>query len=186
MSNFLANLIWKIVLIMVSLFKRLHLFKYFYISDKIYNFYDCYQSCLNSQYNCIPNPFNNEKFVLLNSSQNIIPICDSTQNQTNINFDICLEKCPKDCSQDFYSTGLENKYYLTKSDSIVSIKYKTSQEFQYIAENKQTFVSYLSNIGGLLSLWFGLAFIDIGTLLKLLITKAKYFLIHKLLLDKDY
>ena len=154
------------------------------ISDKVYTFYRCYHSCLDSQYNCIPNPFITEEFVLSNSSQNIIPICNSTQNQTKIDNDVCFKKCPKDCSQSFYSISLDNKFYLTKSDSVIKVKYKSSQEFQYIAENSQTFVSYLSNIGGLLSLWFGLAFVDIETLLKLISIQIKNFFIKKVHLEK--
>ena len=80
--------------------------------------------------------------------------------------------------------SLENKYYFTKSDSILSIKYKSTQEFQYIAENSQTFVTYLANIGGLISLWFGLAFVDIETMIKFIARRIRLFLIHKFRLDK--
>ena len=81
--------------------------------------------------------------------------------------------------------SLENKYYyFSKSDSIITIKYKSSQEFQYIAENAETFVNYLSNIGGLISLWFGLAFVDIETIFKFLVRRIRFFLIHTIRLDK--
>ena len=92
--------------------------------------------------------------------------------------------CPKDCSQIYYTIGLDNKYYFTESDSVIKVKYKSSQEFQYIAENSQTFVSYMSNIGALISLWFGLAFVDIETLVKFSLRKIRYFLMQKLHLDK--
>ena len=120
----------------------------------------------------------------MNSSQNIPPICDSTQNQTKIKSDICLRICPKDCSQVYYTLSLDNKYYLWKTNSIISIKYKSIQEFQYIAENSETFVSYLSNIGGLISLWFGMSFVDLENIIKYLFSNIRFVLLHKFQLDK--
>ena len=80
--------------------------------------------------------------------------------------------------------SLENKYYLRNSDSSIKLEYKSSQEFQYIAENSQTIVTYMSSIGGLISLWFGLAFIDLAIMFKIFLRKLKYLLLHKLHLDK--
>ena len=80
--------------------------------------------------------------------------------------------------------SLDNKYSFAKSDSILSIKYKSTQEFKYIAENSQTFVSFLSNIGGLISLWFGLAFVDIETMIKFIARRIRLFLVHQFRLDK--
>ena len=79
---------------------------------------------------------------------------------------------------------LDNRYYLWKTDSIISIKYKSMQEFQYMAENSETIVTYLSNIGGLIPLCFGLAFIDLETIIKYFFTNIRFFLIQELHLDK--
>ena len=116
--------------------------------------------------NCIPNPFITEDFVVLNSSQTNLSFCNSTQNYTKIDKTICDQICIKDCSQTYYTMSLNNKYYLTKSDSKIQIKFKSSQDFLYECEVKIDFVTYLSNIGGLISLWFGLSFIDLSSLIE--------------------
>ena len=116
---------------------------------------------------CIPNPFITEDFVLLNSSQTKLSFCNSTQNYTKIDKTICDKKCIKDCSQTYYTMSLNNKYYLTKSDSKIQIKFKSSQDFRYESEVKIDFVTYLSDMGGLIALWFGLSFIDMSSLIKL-------------------
>ena len=103
----------------------------------------------------------------MNSSQTNLSFCNSTQNNTKIDKTICDKKCIKDCSQTYYTMSLNNKYYLTKSDSKIVIKFKSSQDFRYECEVKLDFVTYLSNIGGLISLWFGLSFIDMSFVIKL-------------------
>ena len=122
---------------------------------------------------CIPNPFIAEDFVLLNSSQTKYSFCNSTQNYTKIDKTICDKKCIKDCSQTYYTMSLNNKYYLTKSDSKIKIKFKSSQDFRYECKVKIDFVTYLSNIGGLIALWFGLSFIDMSSFIKFIIVILK-------------
>ena len=68
----------------------------------------------------------------------------------------------------------DNKYYLTKSDSRIRISFKSSQDFHYVSESSISFVLYLSNIGGLFGLWFGLSFIDIASVIKVLLKKVKH------------
>ena len=63
--------------------------------------------------------------------------------------------------------SLNNKYYLTKCDSKIQIKFKSSQDFRYECEVKTDFVTYLSDMGGLIALWFGLSFIDMSSLINL-------------------
>ena len=81
--------------------------------------------------------------------------------------------CPKECSQLYYTMSLDNKYYLTKTDSRIRISFKLSQDFLYVSESRISFVLYLSNIGGLIGLWFGLSFIDIASVIKGLFKKIK-------------
>ena len=139
------------------------------ISGNESSYQDCYQSCIEEllvNEKCIPNPFITEDFVLLNSSQTKLSFCNSTQNYTKIDKTICDKKCIKDCSQTYYTMSLNNKYYLTKSDSKIQIKFKSSQDFRYECEVKTDFVTYLSDMGGLIALWFGLSFIDMSSFIK--------------------
>ena len=62
--------------------------------------------------------------------------------------------------------SLDNHYYNLESDSKIKIKYKFSTVFHFTSEPEVLFVIYLSNMGGLLGLWFGLSFIDISLLIK--------------------
>ena len=113
----------------------------------ISSYQECYQSCIEEllvNENCIrticfPNPFITEDFVLLNSSQTNLSLCNATQNYTKIDKTICDKKCIKDCSQTYYTMSLNNKYYLTKSDSKIQIKFKSSQDFIYESEVKTRF-----------------------------------------------
>ena len=122
-------------------------------------FDDCYHSCIENiyekQFKCFPNPFITEDFVLLNSSQTKLLFCNKSGNISRIDTKVCDKKCTKSCSQVYHTMSLDNKYYLTNSDSKIKIKFKSSQEFHYKTEIKVSFVLYLSNIGGLISLWFG-------------------------------
>ena len=51
-------------------------------------------------------------------------------------------------------------YYYASQASVVRIIYELTKVLEYKPEPIQTMTIYLSNIGGLLSLWFGLSFID--------------------------
>ena len=97
-------------------------------------------------------PFHYRRFVLLNSSQTKLSFCNSTQNETKIDKTICDKMCLKDCSETYYTMSLDNKYYLTKSDSKILIKFKSSQDFTYVSEIKINLVDLFSNIGR--TLWF--------------------------------
>ena len=145
-------------------------------------FDDCYHSCIESiyekQFKCFPNPFITEDFVLLNSSQTKLSFCNKSENISQIDTKVCDKKCTKSCSQVYHTMSLDNKYYLTNSDSKIKIKFKSSQEFHYKTEIKETFVLYLSDIGGLISLWFGLSVIDLSSLIKSLFGKLKIYLMN--------
>ena len=143
-------------------------------------FDDCYYSCIENiyekQFKCFPNPFITADFVLLNSSQTKLSFCNKSENISRIDSKVCDKKCTKSCSQVYHTMSLDNKYYLTNSDSKIKIKFKSSQEFHYETEIKETFVLYLSNIGGLIALWFGLSFIDLASLIKVAFGSIKVYI----------
>ena len=62
--------------------------------------------------------------------------------------------------------SLDNHYYNLESDLKIKIKYKFSTVFHFSSELEIAFVIYLSNIGGLFGLWFGLSFIDVFSTIK--------------------
>ena len=49
-------------------------------------------------------------------------------------------------------------------------------EFEYKCENKYSFVDFMSNIGGLFGLWFGITFIDMSQLIRIFLRKIEYFI----------
>src|ERR1700712_379822 len=131
------------------------------MSDMSYNYYDCFESCFEDIYakQCFPNPFTEENFILINSSQQSIRFCNKTESFADITIDEenCHNSCHRDCYQEYYSMSLDNHYYNLESDSIIRIKYKFSTVFHFTSEPEISFVIYLSNIGGLFGLWIGVS-----------------------------
>ena len=122
-----------------------------------------------SSYKCLPNPYINQEFILLNASQTQYKICDN--NHTNyVNITNIVDKydcdCDTNCDQKYYSLELEDIEYTARNDSKIRIQYKISQEFHYNSHKKYSFVDFLSNIGGLIGLWFGMSFIDTSALIR--------------------
>ena len=129
--------------------------------------------CIENEYKkhnkCFPNPFITEDSVLLNSNQTKLSICNSTENQTLLDTKICYKNCAKDCTQVYYTMNIKNRHSSQNTDSIIDMKYNLQKDFLYKSEIKIKFSNYLPDIGGLLSLWFGLSFIDLSSLIKLLL-----------------
>ena len=48
-----------------------------------------------------------------------------------------------------------------------------SQEFHYKSDKKYSFVDFLSNIGGLIGLWFGMSFIDTSAFIRQILNYMK-------------
>ena len=146
----------------------------------------CIENIYEKQFKCFPNPFITEDFVLLNSSQTKLSFCNKKENISRIDTKVCDKKCTKSCSQVYHTMSLDNKYYLTNSDSKIKIKFKSSQEFHYKTEIKETFVLYLSSIGGLIGLWLGFAFIDLSSLIQKFLIGVKSYMVKfsKIYLDK--
>ena len=118
--------------------------------------YVCYNKCVERLYNwsdgCLPNPYTNERFVLINASQTQYRICDKNHTfnaQYSAIENHCRYKCPKSCHKIYYTLNLEDNTYSAKNDSKFRIEFETSDEFHYKCVAKYSFVDYLSNIGGL-------------------------------------
>ena len=70
--------------------------------------------------------------------------------------------------------SLDNHYYNLESDSKIKIKYKFSTIFHFTSEPEIHFATYLSNIGGLIGLWFGFSFIDISIFFQLIFNYIRF------------
>src|SRR5882724_4545568 len=89
----------------------------------------------------------------------------------SINSNICDKHCVRNCIEEYHKLVFDYQFSFRETNSIFSIKYQKSPEFYYKSEPKYTFVFFLSNIGGLFGLCFGLAFIDVSVVIK---TTLKY------------
>ena len=78
------------------------------------------------------------------------------------------------CRHDFYKITLDYDYFNYNSDSVILIKRDKKKILVYHAEPKLEFVDFISNIGGLFGLYFGLSFIDLSELLKLIGRRIKF------------
>ena len=149
---------------------------YVFITDISDNF-NCYTKCIENLYNksfeCLPNPYINEEFILMNASQTQYRICDHNMNTNYTEYSVikkyCKEKCVKNCDQKYYSLELEDNTYSAQNDSKIRIEFKRSQEFHYKSDKKYSFVDFMSNIGGIVGLWFWMSFIDTSALIRLML-----------------
>ena len=53
------------------------------------------------------------------------------------------------------------------------IKYENSLQYEYTSEKKYSFTDFMSNIGGLFGLWFGISFVDMSQFIGVISTKIK-------------
>ena len=114
----------------------------------------------------------NEEFILMNASQTQYKICD-TNGMHLSDEDICKRSCDRVCHQTYYTLDVEKSKSLGQTNSSIRLEFLKSQEFHYISQQKYHFVDFLSNIGGLITLWFGCALIDTNVLIRRIIMRIK-------------
>ena len=73
--------------------------------------------------------------------------------------------------------------YTFREDSVFHIKHKFSIVFNYKCNPKNEFVLYMSSIGGLFSLWFGLSFVDISIKFKKYVNYCKIKLMSLIIIE---
>jgi hypothetical protein len=96
----------------------------------------------------------------------------------------CIQKCRKHCDQNFFDMSHQFRlYFQKKENNVFKIESKNLPVFEYSFEPKYSLWIYASNIGGLISLWFGLAVIDVNVIIKSLLKKLKDYLLENLLTD---
>ena len=127
------------------------------------------------KYKCFPNPRIQWNRNIYNIRNINISLCDTFHENDSI--EECLNECIEDCSQEYYelySTQSENSV----NEIIFRIKAKNMPIFEYTFVPKCSLLMYISNIGGLIGLWFGFAVIDVNKLLKFLIFNSISTLLH--------
>jgi hypothetical protein len=98
----------------------------------------------------------------------------------------CLKSCKKECYEEYFNfiaNDLEIPEEKENYEFIYKIESRNLPEFQYIFEAKYSFIIYMSNIGGIVSLWFGLAVIDINIIIKRLFIYLKMYSIRYMKFD---
>ena len=148
------------------------------MSESVGKYYaKCIENLYNKSFECLANPYINEEFILMNASQTQYRICGNNSTEYSVNKNYCKDKCVKNCHQKYYSLELEDNTYSAQKDSKIRIEYKLSQEFHYKSGAKYSFVDFMSNIGGLIGLWFGMSFIDTSALIRLVLNHIKLFIL---------
>jgi len=96
----------------------------------------------------------------------------------------CTKKCQKQCDEHYFDMSYQYRSSGQKKESIVfRIESKNMPIFQHTFEPKYSLWIYVSNIGGLISLWFGLAVIDVNVIIKSVAKTLKDYLLKNLLTD---
>src|ERR1700742_61404 len=126
----------------------------------------CIENLYNKSFECLANPYINEEFILMNASQTQYRICSNNSTEYSVDKNYCQNKCIKNCHEIYYSLELEDNEFSAQNNSKITIEYQMSEEFHYKSDKKYSFVDFLSNIGGLIGLWFGISFIDTSAFIR--------------------
>jgi hypothetical protein len=102
--------------------------------------------------------------------------CQQNLNETNLMNKIslkCSRMCKRNCIKEYYKTDYSGGFCKSsKEDSRkISIRILSANIpiFEYLLSPKMTFINYASNLGAIISLWFGFAVIDFHNIFKILI-----------------
>ena len=137
----------------------------------------CIDNCIEKHLQsleCIPNPFINHSFVLIDSNQTSIKFCE---NQTNITIDYphCHRECPKNCLQIFKNLKIDSSIDNFNGNSFIKILNKRTKQYSYQAESQLSIIKYIADLGGLFGLYLGISLIDMGKVIKNSISILKTF-----------
>ena len=143
-----------------------------------YNEKKCIDNCIEKHLQsleCIPNPFINESFVLINSNQNSIKVCEKLQN-ISIDIKHCYKKCPKNCLQIYNKLNIKTSIDNYDGNSYLKIVNERTKKFSYQAGSQLKIIEYFANMGGLFGLYLGISLIEMGKFIKYSILITKNFL----------
>jgi hypothetical protein len=157
-------------------------FEYKSENRKYYSFENCVNSCIfdriYAKNKCIQTKYGFETDLILeNTKKRDFEICAENMTQKVDSHKIemfCLRNCRQNCINEY----IQVDYYETIefSNKTITIKSSNFPLFGYELISKFSLHNYASNIGGIISLWFGLAVVDLHKLIKqLMIVFRKFF-----------
>ncbi len=139
----------------------------------IYSYDDCVNSCIldkiHKKYKCIQNNNNNDfgiDLLLENKTKNF-KLCTQNITETPISRKskiFCLRKCNQNCNDEYIEVGFHKTNDL--STTLIEIRSANSPLFEYEMKSKFSLFNYASNLGGIISMWFEFAFIDLRAILE--------------------
>jgi hypothetical protein len=149
----------------------------------VYSFEDCRSACILKniliENECFPYYNNFPIDIRRDISSKNISLC---KNFTNKRIDDyihlrCSRRCHMNCMTDYYEFTYQSKtiYPLPESRtrpspiSTIRIQSANSPIYEYVLNPKLSFFNYASNLGGIISMWFGVAVIDLHKLFKRLL-----------------
>ena len=124
-----------------------------FLVKELNSFEECQYICAIKENNCTDDP--RVHFIYGEYNFN----CDIRFKQ--IYTKKCINQCKKQCREHYFN--IQREFAGAKNNNIVTIKSRNLPIFEYTFEAKYSLFIYISNIGGLMSLWFGFAAIDIYT-----------------------
>jgi hypothetical protein len=125
---------------------------------------------------CLNDPSNKRSFSvsdrIINKTFRHLKVCE-TSNKFSTLFK-CEKLCKRHCYEDYYpyipfGSYMNNVRYGNKPQVIA----KNSPVFEYSAIPKYSFILYMTNIGGLLSLWLGISALDLRVVFEITIGMLK-------------
>ncbi len=137
--------------------------------------YKCERNLVEKKFNCTPNPFSNRDFNLIDIKSLKLDFC--IEQNLLINKKQCEKLCKKECSTEYFDLSFSKDYTsLTQTDKpLIILKSRNLPNFRYNFEAKYSFANYMSNIGGIISFWFGWAVIDFSIIMKRIIRIIKIY-----------
>jgi hypothetical protein len=97
------------------------------------------------------------------------------------------QMCKKDCTEENYSLIIINRFNqlenMKQNKAVFRTRSRNLPIFQYTFRAEQSFLIFISNIGGIMSLWFGLSFIDIHIIVRKMLAFIKIFFTEYLLFN---
>ena len=143
--------------------------------------YNCFSKAFYDKYHCLPNPRIDHKLSLIDINRINDSLCD--QIHEYIEDKHCIRKCRKQCNEEYFDLLLNQKEIENNNKNFIRVKARNLPIFQYRFQEKYSFLLYITNIGGFIGLWFGLAVIDIHMLFNIIVKSIKDYLLKYLITD---
>ena len=96
----------------------------------------------------------------------------------------CYKKCKPNCIQEYYSYSINDiPRIMDPEKETVNFKSYNMPIFKYTIQGKLNLVTLVANLGGLVGLWFGMAFIDMTSVLNKIFNSLNRFLYNYIKID---